>query len=309
MRLLTIGIVLATLGCGKVGDPLPPFVRIPEAVQDLSVEQRGYDLHFVWTNPALNVDQSRPDDLAEAVLSTGGETVASVSATEPGLRQRLTLKGLDMVGSTPEFTLRIETGRGRVSGPSNLVSIAVVEVAGPSVAIDALVDQGAVSLRWRRPPIRGEFAEAYRIYRSGTLLTDPPTNGTGFRDTTFQAGETYAYTVVAVRRDGRNWVEGFPSEPLRVTATDRTPPSAPRGLVLTPAATGAFLNWQSSPETDVVRYRVFRRPSTSDEFAAVGEPQLTNAFFDAEFGPGYQYVVSAIDEAGNESPQSEPTAR
>ena len=309
MRLLTIGIVLATLGCGKVGDPLPPFVRIPEAVQDLFLEQRGYDLHFGWTNPTRNVDQSRSDDLAEAVLSTGGEVVASVSATEPALRQHLTLDGRAMVGSSPEFTLRFETSGGRVSAPSNLVSIAVVDVAGPSVALDALVDQGTVILGWERPPDRSELAEAYRIYRSGDLLTDSPTEGTRFEDTMFQVGETYAYTVVAVRRAGEAWVEGFPSEPLLVTAADRTAPGAPGGLVLTPAATGLFLNWQSNPESDVVRYRVFRRSTPSGEFEAVGEPQITTAFFDAEFRPGYQYVVSAIDEADNESPRSEPTPR
>ncbi len=94
-----------------------------------------------------------------------------------------------------------------------------------------------------------------------------------------------------------------------MTATDRTAPGAPRGLVLTSAAGGAFLNWESNPESDVVRYRVFRRPAPSGEFEAVGEPQITTAFFDAEFRPRYQYVVSAIDEAGNESPQSQPTPR
>ena len=309
MRVLTIGIVLATLGCGKVGDPLPPFVKIPEAVQDLSLVQRGYDLHFGWTNPTRNVDQSRSDDLAEAVLSRGGEVVASVSATEAGVRQHLTLDGRDMVGSSPEFTLRFETSRGRMSALSNLVSIAVIDVAGPSVALDALVDQGVVILGWERPVNRSGFAEAYRIYRSGDLLTDPPTEGTRFEDTTFEVGESYAYTVVAVRRAGGDWVEGFPSEPLPVTATDRTAPGAPSGLVLTSAARGAFLNWQANPESDVVRYRVLRRPTPAGEFDAVGEPQITTALFDAEFRPGYQYVVSAIDEAGNESPQSEPTPR
>jgi len=309
MRLLTIGIVFATLGCGKVGDPLPPFVRIPERVQDLSVEQRGYNLYFKWTNPIRNIDQSRSDDLAEALLSTGGEVVAKVSATEPGLGQHLNLDGRAMIGLVPKFTLRFETERGRASEPSNEVSIEVVDVAGSSAALDALVDQGVVMLEWEPPSSLSEFAEAYRIYRSGELLTDFPAEGASFEDRTFQVGETYTYTVVAVRRVGENWVEGFPSEPLLVTATDQTAPGAPEGLTLIPAATGAFLNWQSSPESDVIRYRVFRKPILSGEFEPLDEPQITTAFFDAEFRLGYQYVVSAIDDSGNESPQSEAIPR
>src|SRR5438132_13345180 len=49
---------LLLAGCGKVGDPQPPFIRIPEAVKDLAATQSGHNIFLTWTNPPRNIDGS-----------------------------------------------------------------------------------------------------------------------------------------------------------------------------------------------------------------------------------------------------------
>ncbi len=305
-RLLTLGIVLVTLGCGKVGDPLPPFVRMPEAALDFGVEQRAYELHFVWTNPVRNVDESASTDVVRILLSDGEAVVARIPRTSSTGPQTHIMPARDLVGSSMEFAVRFETSDAKVSAPSNVVGITVVEVPGPAVNLGAVLDQGRISLAWLPPTDLDTPVDAYRVYRSGQSVTDKPIVSTALDDTRFEVGASYEYTVVSLRRTSSGWVEGIAAEPLELTALDRTPPAPPRGSSLTPAGDGVFVTWDTSPETDVVRYRIFRRESPAGEFRALeSEPRTTTAFFDPEFLPGYHYAVSAIDEAGNESLRSE----
>lgn len=52
--------LVATLGCGKKGPPLSPFVRIPAAVDEISARRVGSDVYVTLTVPGLNIDDSAP---------------------------------------------------------------------------------------------------------------------------------------------------------------------------------------------------------------------------------------------------------
>jgi hypothetical protein len=51
---------IATIGCGKKGPPLAPFVRIPAAVTQISASRLGRDVYVTLTIPAQNIDTSLP---------------------------------------------------------------------------------------------------------------------------------------------------------------------------------------------------------------------------------------------------------
>jgi predicted small lipoprotein YifL len=51
-------------GCGKKGPPLPPFVRIPAAVETIDATRFGDDVYVTLTVPAENVDTSLPANVA-----------------------------------------------------------------------------------------------------------------------------------------------------------------------------------------------------------------------------------------------------
>lgn len=56
-------LILALAGCGKKGPPLPPFVDIPAAVNQLSARRVGGDVILTLALPTLNVDESTPVNL------------------------------------------------------------------------------------------------------------------------------------------------------------------------------------------------------------------------------------------------------
>jgi hypothetical protein len=55
-------------GCGKKGPIQPPLQRIPQAVEDLSVVQRGAALLLTWTNPSAYVDGNPLGDVTEVEI-------------------------------------------------------------------------------------------------------------------------------------------------------------------------------------------------------------------------------------------------
>ena len=304
---ITIFLSLVAFGCGKVGDPLPPLVSIPETATDFGVQQVGYELRFVWTNPSRNLDQSASIDLDRARISDSQAVVIEVPVSGPGEAQSAVMPAADLVGSVRVYTIQFESRQGRLSSPSASSSITVVEVPGPGSGVEAVVDQNRITLRWDVPEQGAHMTDGYRLYRLGIPFSDSPLIETRFEDTRYQDGESYVYTVVPLRRQPFGWVEGLPFDPLTVTAVDRVAPAAPTGLVLTAFDGGAFVGWSSSPEEDVEAYRVFRRDGPALDFLPVsGIGQTTNAFSDAEFMPGHLYIVTAVDGSGNESPPSLP---
>ena len=52
-----------TTGCGKKGPPLPPLVRVPAAVNQLTARRVGDDVVLSLALPAQNIDQSTPVSL------------------------------------------------------------------------------------------------------------------------------------------------------------------------------------------------------------------------------------------------------
>jgi len=51
-------------GCGKKGPPLPPFVRIPAAIETIEAARFGNQVYVSLSVPAVNVDMSVPVDIA-----------------------------------------------------------------------------------------------------------------------------------------------------------------------------------------------------------------------------------------------------
>src|SRR5216110_3544263 len=122
-----ITICLLVAGCGKVGDPLPPFIRIPEAVKDLSATQNAHNIVLTWTNPPRNVDGSAATDLAHVQIRSNNATIATVNVQAAGNPQSYMLP-IAQVGAERTFNLIVDTTQGKISSVSNTASIAPVEV-------------------------------------------------------------------------------------------------------------------------------------------------------------------------------------
>jgi fibronectin type 3 domain-containing protein len=96
------------------------------------------------------------------------------------------------------------------------------------------------------------------------------------------------------------------SDPLQIK--DTRPPLVPMGLKAVDREDGVLLVWNLSPEADVDYYNIYRSDSLEGEYEKInGDPVPvdTTRFFDSgvERGRAWYYSMTAVDEAGNESPR------
>ena len=302
---LALSVLLAA--CGKEGAPLPPFIRIPEAVKDLTVAQNGYNLVLTWTNPAKNIDGSAATNLAHVQIRSDSAPATRLNVTEPGQPQSYVIP----LGATPDerrtFTLVVDTTQGKTSQVSNTVSITPIDVPGLVKQLHAVVDQRRITLEWEKPQDHPELADAYVVVRTDMPAESQTVSETRFEDNQYQPGKVLTYQVTAERRLGGKIVLGLGPESTTVTVEDKTPPQVPSGLDIVQSETGAYLTWTPNSETDLAGYHVFRGDSANGQFRPLSDRLITtNAFFDPASHSGYYYRVSAVDEFANESAMSNP---
>jgi hypothetical protein len=242
--------------------------------------------------------------------------------------------------------VRTRASRRRASADSNTVAVRIRPVPERIASPRPAVTESAIELSWSAPartssgdplPANSE----YRVYRGeidpasiGAATQDlsqadwksPLTllgsaSSTTYRDTTFEFGKTYLYTVRTVipgdGQDGHS-LESSDSVPVIVMPRDTFPPSVPRGLIAVAvtipdsnAPPEMDLSWSINVETDLAGYRVYRseQPDTPGHLLTP-DLLLSPAYRDTSVQPGhrYWYSVSAVDRSGNESEPSAPVA-
>ena len=296
---------LLLAACGKIGDPLPPFIRIPEAVKDLAATQSGHNIVLTWTNPPRNIDGSAATNLAHVQIRSNGALLAALNVNAAGKPQSYPVPVGPVANGQRTFTLIAETTQGKVSSVSNIASISPVEVPGSVTRLSALADQRKVIVEWDKPQEHPELADAYIVVRTDLQGESETVSETRYEDVQYQPGKTFTYQVTPVRRVSGTTVAGVGPESLTVVVEDKTAPRVPSGLDLTQSGNGAFLTWNANPEPDLAGYRVFRSDRADGLFIPVSERIIvSNSFIDTSHRPGFYYAVSAVDEFGNESAKS-----
>src|SRR4051812_48422590 len=130
MKVAGLCLVLLLTGCGRVGAPLPPLIRIPERVTDLAVRQEGNDLVLTWTNPARYIDGSEATDLGKIQIRANNVTMMKVDVAGAGKMQTVTLPIGPPLDVSRSFSIIADTTQGRESQVPNAVSISPVAVPG-----------------------------------------------------------------------------------------------------------------------------------------------------------------------------------
>jgi hypothetical protein len=246
-------------------------------------------------------------------------------------------------GSVAVYFVRTRLSKKRASDDSNLAAVRVYPMPEEITDLQAEVTHSAIVLKWS-PPQKTLVGTAtpianYEIFRQTEELVPAPvavapapgekpkskpapakigeSAEPSFRDTQFEFGKKYIYTVRSVIQIPDGTRASADSNAVVVTPKDIFPPSDPQGLVIVfVAANGQVpahleLSWAINPETDIAGYNVYR----SDQEGTRGERQNssllpTPAFRDMSAQPGRRYFfsVTAVDTAGNESPASAPVS-
>jgi hypothetical protein len=303
VRKLAVLFALCILaGCGKTGDPQPPFIRIPQSVTDLAARQMAYDAVLSWTNPAHYVDGSNATDLATVHVFRNGVRVKSLSAETPGKPQSYSLTIQDAVGVPQTFTVQVETSRGKLADMSNPARMLPMDVPGPVRELNAVVDQHRIAVQWQAPDKVAALSYAlHREDEAGSHVLKE----THYEDTNFEPGKKYTYSVVGAR-DPDAVVTGISAPSLSVEAVDRKAPAVPIGLQVDVAADVAILTWERNDESDLAGYVVYRSNSADGLFTQLGRVVI-NSYQDKAYQPGSFYRISAVDDSGNVS-ESSPAA-
>ncbi len=297
------GMIPAGAGPGKLSTRL--VYTIPGALVDTYLSAG----HFTFRDP-------RPPE--ELAASAGGQMV---------------------------YMVRTRAAKRRASADSNVAALRVYPVPERIDNLRATVTENAIELSWS-PPTRTTAGAAlappagYRVYRAevetGPASANPageaaaaqdaskvklktplellgPTPSATFRDTQFEFGRSYLYTVRSIAQYEADSVESADSLPQMVMPRDTFPPAAPKGLVAVvvqataQAPAHVELSWGISAEPDWAGYHVYRseQPDTPGQ-RLTRELLLAPTFRDMWVVPGrpYTYRVSAVDRAGNESPLS-----
>jgi hypothetical protein len=234
-------------------------------------------------------------------------------------------------GSQALYMVRTRASRKKESADSNFVALQIYPAPDPIEDLKAEVTHSAVVLTWTTPQKSAAGPAppiaTYEIFR---VQPEPPAGGgapspapkkgplkigevTGpeFRDTQFEFGRTYVYSVRSVVHYSGVTLESAESDLLIVSPKDIFPPAAPQGLVAVyvPAAGGVpahlELSWSINLETDIAGYNVYRSEEPGSPGTRVNaDLLLTPAFRDMNAVPGrrYSYSVTAVDRSGNESP-------
>jgi hypothetical protein len=239
------------------------------------------------------------------------------SAPLQTIRWEATMTPADAEAARLIFGVRVLAGR---KGASNFAytSWAPRKMPAPPGGLRADVFEDRIEIQWTIPDANTDgtqppLLKGYNVYRSSpgeasARLNETPVETPPFADRSFKFGITYSYRVRALTGDAAPYLESGDSGTLDVTAVDTFPPAPPKGLISVTAVGLVTLFWNPGPEADLAGYRVWRKGSEDVEFlaltpAAIGE----NTFSDEhiESGQRYEYAVTAVDQAGNESARSE----
>jgi hypothetical protein len=273
---LSSGMVLA--GCGMPGAPLPPSLRLPDRVANLSAVRTGDQVALTWAMPKRDTDKvplkgnvtvricrnenATASCSAAATLQVAPETDGSFTDTfPPALAQ-----GAPHVIT---YFVELDNRKGRTAGLSNGAQILAGEAPPAVDALAAEMRRNGVLLRWAPAP-PDAAPVAVRLVRKlvsppapapsrsaegplaprpelplRTLFVDPAAQLDRALDSSIQFGETYEYRAQRVARVTVNGetleLAGPLSAAVRIAAVNVFPPAVPRGLaaVATAGAEGA----------------------------------------------------------------------
>jgi hypothetical protein len=299
-------------GCGYVGETLPPALNRPMRVTDLAAFERGSKIVIQFTPPKVTTEDLPLKGNEEIELRIGPApaegfelaTWARDADRVPVVRSDKTspayveVSAAKYYGKTVVIAVNVHGPHGRTAGWSNMLAVPVVPALPTPEALEAADAPDAVHLEWHAA------APGFRVFRklpedqnwSQIGVSTTP----GYTDNMIQYGKTYQYYVQAAEQAGDTYALSEISAVKSFQPVDKFAPAVPAGLSAVPGTRSIELVWERSTEKDFASYRVYRN---GQKFA---EGLTAPAHSDRDVQPGvkYQYQVSAVDTAGNESAKS-----
>lgn len=315
MRYFLPIVMLALAGCGYVGDPMPPALKVPLAVSDLTVAQRGANLIVEFTLPDKTLEGLELTEFGGIELKIGPDAIpfnadlwsglartSDQDATAPGkVSAKIPVK--DWAGQNVVLGVRSLSVRKRLSPWSNFVRLKVQPALETPANLRAVAAAEGVVLDWSS--LTAQKGLQWTLYRQSPKDKEATEMGKisepRFVDTGAEYGVEYKYTVQASLEGALSEV----SEAFSLSPVDKFPPAVPQGITALSSATAVIVTWDRNSEADLAMYRIFRAIGDGP-LQQVAESPSAASYSDSKVKSGerYRYAVSAVDKLGNESQQS-----
>ena len=345
LALFAFGLAVGVAGCGKRGAPQPPRERVVQRAE-ITAFQRGPEVILSWQMPARNAPEgsvlfidrvdvyrlAEPLDAPQGISEEDFANRAVVIATIPvgeddfGLKRMQYRDTLQFAGQPVRlrYAVRYVNKSGQRAAFSNFFLVEpAARVAQAPTSLTLEPTQEAVVLRWQEPTENVDGSTpvniiGYNVYRSpdkataATRLNPQPITGNEYADRTFEFEKEFFYFVRTVSLGtGGEQVESAESNIIAISPEDTFAPSAPASITIAASPTTVSLFFPTNPETDVVRYDIYRSldPDTPldgwEHMTPDGIDRTTFQDSRVESGRTYYYYVTATDRFGNTSEPSE----
>jgi hypothetical protein len=229
--------LLAAIGCGTPGAPLPPSLKLPDPVTNLSASRTGNQVSITWTMPRRNTDKlpikgNVPVRVCRKESSSACVPVQANLSFAPQAKAAFTetLPSALASGTPRPLTYFVEllSPHGRTAGPSNAAHVVAGEAPGPVAGLSAELRKDGVVLHWNadtnplpttvirlhrklltpqpstEPAIKPDSQQGFLAPPKDpieqSLLVDSTTQPAQALDKTIRFGETYEYRAQRVAR-------------------------------------------------------------------------------------------------------------
>jgi hypothetical protein len=304
-------------GCGQIGEPLYPALRIPMRVSDLAVLEQGDHLDITFSIPPQTTEGLPLKEIGGVELRVGpnpnnnswnadewakSATRVDVPTPEnPGpLQAKISVS--KFIGAEVIVAVRVTNPKGRDAGWSDTKIFDVVPPLADPADFHVAADPKGVALTWS-----AQAPSQFRIFRKTEQQQKPVLLATAtepnYIDVSAEYGQTYQYSIQAVRDKIESNVLG----PQTITPIDTFPPDVPSGLTASIGIGALELAWNRNTESDFKEYRVLRSEE-GGPFVEVARGLDAPIYSDhaVQSGKRYRYEVLSVDAGGRASQPCQP---
>src|SRR5580658_9865488 len=293
-------------GCGSIGEPLYPALRIPSRVIDLAVVERGANLDFDFTIAPLTTEGVALTEIGSVDLRAGPppsngsnmddwlktSTRVDVPTPDKPGPVHAEFPAAQFVDKDVAVAVRLTNPKGRDAGWSDLKTLHVEPPLATPADFHVVATAKGVALTWRAPGIN-----EFRVFRKNDQQPRPSVLATAtespYVDISAEYGKTYQYSVQGLRGKVESDVAG----PDTITPVDVFPPEVPSGLTASVGLGAVELAWTRNTESDFKEYRVFRSEE-GGPFVEIARGLDAPTYSDhgIQSGKHYRYQISAVDQ-------------
>ena len=152
-----MGVLALLAGCGTPGAPLPPSLKLPDPVTDLTAVRTGNQVALAWTMPRKNTDKLLikgviPVRVCRALASELCDPVGGTLSFAPNAKATfIDNLPVRLAAGAPHplaYFLELDSPRGRTAGPSNRAPVLAGQSPSAVVGLGAQLRKDGVVLHW-----------------------------------------------------------------------------------------------------------------------------------------------------------------